>query len=128
MEQYDDTVNHYREGLTLRQNSLPPEYPDIAVPSYAVGTVLIKNDSPSEAETFFRRSLDIRQDVYEEGDWRIAQVESHLGRSLLHQQKYEEAEILLGKSRTVLEKAFGPDNAHTLRVIEDLNELTADRE
>ena len=89
---------------------------------------MIKNDSPSEAETFFRRSLDIRQDVYEEGDWRIAQVESHLGRSLLHQQKYEEAEILLGKSRTVLEKAFGPDNAHTLRVIEDLNELTADRE
>ncbi|NBC64082.1 MAG: tetratricopeptide repeat protein [Bacteroidetes bacterium] len=123
MEKYEDAFNHYQEGLILRQNTLPPDHPDIAVSSYAIGTVLIKDDRPSEAEPFLREALNIRKNVYEEGDWRVAQVESHLGRSLLLQQKFEEAKSFLEKSYPILMESLGPDNLHTVRTHEDLQNL-----
>jgi serine/threonine-protein kinase len=123
MEQFENAANHYREGLTLRQSSLPPNHPDIASSLYAIGTVLIKNDNPDVAESYFRDALEIRKIAYEEYDWRIAQVESHLGRSLLRQQRYEEATILLENSYPILEEELGSNNLNTQRTFEDIKEL-----
>ena len=82
---------------------------------------MIKDDNPSEAEPFLHDALDIRMSVYEDGDWRIAQIESYLGRSLLRQQRFEEAGVLLEKSYPILNEVLGPDNLHTQRTLEDLN-------
>jgi hypothetical protein len=39
--------------------------------------------------------LDVRERVYPQGDWRIAQAQSLLGASLIAQKRYAEAEPLL---------------------------------
>lgn len=128
MENFEEALNYYNEGLSLRRQTLPETHVDLASSLDALGLVYIKTDKPAEAEPLLREALEIRRQSMEEDDWRIAQVESHLGRSLLLQQKFEEAEVLLTKSRTVLEETLGPENIHTLRAIDDLNELAALRD
>ena len=125
MENHEEASQYYAEGLALRRRTLPAGHADIATSLNAVGYTAINKGEPENAEPFLREALEIRKQSYKENDWRIAEVESHLGRSLLLQHKYDEAEMLLVKSHSTLEEALGPDNFHTQKALEDLNELAA---
>lgn len=88
---------------------------------------MIETERAAEAESLLQEALEIRKNAFDEEDWRIAQVEAHLGRSLLYQHRLEEAEYLLHKSQASLLAKLGNNDLHTIRVQEDLKTLSAMR-
>ncbi len=120
---YANAAEYYSSALTLRHTSLPPDHPDIASSLDGLAVTFIETGRPAEAEPLLREALEIRMNAYDEDDWRIAQVEAHLGRSLLLQSKFSDAETLLLKSHASLQASRGDDDPHTLAALEDLNSL-----
>jgi eukaryotic-like serine/threonine-protein kinase len=117
---------YYSSALKLRRNSLPSDHTDIASSLDGLAVIYIETGRAAEAEPLLREALDIRMNAYDEYDWRIAQIEAHLGRSLLRQNKISDAEQLLLKSHTSLQASRGDDDPHTLAVLHDLNSLRSE--
>ena len=88
---------------------------------------MIETERAAEAESLLREALEIRKNAFDEDDWRIAQVEALLGRSLLYQNRLEEAEHLLHKSQASLLAKLGNNDLHTIRAQEDLETISAMR-
>jgi serine/threonine protein kinase len=89
-------VSVYRE-LLLRDpklRTLPADHPDRALALIQLGIVLLQFGQPGEAEPILRECLAIREKQMP-GDFRVFNARSLLGRALLGQQKYAEAEPML---------------------------------
>ena len=119
--------NFYHKGLQLRRKVLPPAHPDLVSSLIGLSVIMIETERAAEAESLLREALEIRKNAFDEEDWRIAQVEALLGRSLLYQNRLEEAEHLLHKSQASLLAKLGNNDLHTIRVQEDLETLSAMR-
>jgi thioredoxin-like negative regulator of GroEL len=85
----------------------------------------LKMEKPAEAEPLLREALDIRQQTYDENDWRVAQIKAHLAKSLLQLNQFDEAELLLLQSYTVLSDTLGAQDIHVQNVIRDIDLLYA---
>ena len=123
---FDSAASYFEEGLQLRRVSLPAGHPDIAASLDGLAMVFVETDRAGLAEPMLREALEIRLNAYEEQDWRVAQAEAHLGRSLLRQNKFAEAEPLLVKSYTSLQESRGEEDPHTVAVLRDLDSLRAE--
>src|SRR5262249_51820292 len=91
-----DAVSVYRE-LLLRDpklRTLPADHPDRALALIQLGIYLLQIDQPAVAEPVLRECLAIREKQMPD-DFRRFNACSLLGRALLDQQKFAEAEPLL---------------------------------
>jgi len=118
-----NAAEYYSSALNLRRTSLPPDHPDVASSLDGLAVILIETGRSAEAEPLLREALEIRINAYDEHDWRIAQVQAHLGRSLLRQNKFPDAEAFLLKSYASFQASRGDDDPHTLAALADLNSL-----
>jgi tetratricopeptide (TPR) repeat protein len=90
---------------------------------WSLGQCLLSAGKPAEAETVLRECLAIRQKHQPEW-WETFDTKSLLGRSLLCQKKYAEAEPFLLAGYEAKKKALGADApASQGRLIEDLQLL-----
>lgn len=114
IEEYTEAGTFFEEWLALRRLNFSKNHPDIAKSLFSLGNTLILLEQPSEAEPILRESLQIRQSIYEDQDLRVALVKSGLGRSLLHQQKFDAAAQYLFPAHTILLESLGEENSHVL--------------
>ena len=120
---YELAAQHFEEGLKLRRNSLPPTHPDIASSLDGLAVILIQTGQAAQAEPLLLEAISIRKKSFPESDWRIAQVEAHLGRSLLLQNRFTEARSILEKSYESLLESRGKEDIHTQSALDDLNSV-----
>ena len=69
--------------------------------------IQIARHEPARAEPVLRHLLEVRERFYPEGDWRIGQVQSLLGASLIAQGRASEAEPLLLEAAKTLKPIPG---------------------
>ncbi len=122
-KKYSDAAQYYGYSLEQRRNSLPENHPDIAGTLYAIGGVKIKKEDFEYAESVLREAVNLRTEIYDVDDTRIALAKARLGKSLLLQEKYAEAEILLIDSHEALSETVGADHRYTADVYQDLTAL-----
>jgi len=84
----------YRESLALRQKLLGEEHPAVAAALSRLGLLLEKEGKLDEATDLLRRCLNIREKTAPDS-WLTFHSRSALGGSLMRQQKYDQAELLL---------------------------------
>jgi eukaryotic-like serine/threonine-protein kinase len=72
-----------------------------------LGGLRLAEGALRDAETCFRRALDIRRRVHPPGHWRIAEASSRLGESLARARRFAEAESLLRDAYAWLQTAKG---------------------
>lgn len=87
------------------------------------GSMLLKTDHAIDAEPVLRQCLSIREAVFEEGDWRIANAMSNLGESLAKQLKMTEAESLLTGSANALHENEESPQSRTSEAIQRVVDL-----
>jgi tetratricopeptide (TPR) repeat protein len=83
-----------RHALAMRIKLLGEEHADTAVSLENLATVLSDQNNYAEAEPLVRKCLTIREKTIP-NDWPTFKARSVLGRSMLGQKKYAEAEPLL---------------------------------
>ena len=84
-----------RQAFELNQKKWLPTHPVVADSHRLLGKTLLAQRDPGGAEPMLRKSLEIRSEVFSEGDTRIAEAQSDLGSCLIELKRYEEAEELL---------------------------------
>lgn len=122
-ERFEEALNNYELSLKQRRGSLPANHSDIANTLYSAGGILIESGKMELAENYLREAVNIRREIYEPGDRRIAIAEARLGKCLLERKNYSEAEPLLVQSHLLLKDHFGEDDPLTKRVYADLKIL-----
>lgn len=122
--EYDRAEPLFRQAVALEERSLGPDHPEHAVTLNNLGTLLVqKGGSDAEAEPLLRRALAIRLDRLPAGNTKTASTRAVLGRCLLHQHRFAEAEEELNLALEALEQA-GPRAAPRLPgVVQDLARL-----
>jgi eukaryotic-like serine/threonine-protein kinase len=95
------------EALRLAGAVLPDDHPRLVLYRVNQARIQIARHQPASAEPILRHLLVLRQRFYPEGDWRIGQVQSLLGASLVAQGRAAEAEPLLLEAATVLKPIPG---------------------
>ena len=106
--EYGEAEAMLRRVLDTRVRTLGPADPLTALPMLHLGDILYEfGDRPDEAETFFRRALEIQRASLGEDD--LSQVHGlhSLGALLARQGRFDEAEPLLRRAYTLLAAALG---------------------
>ncbi len=111
----------FREAVALEEKSIGADHPDHAVTLTNLASLLmLKGGADAEAEGLLRTALAIRREKLPPGDSRTAYAQAMLGRSLLRQKRYEEAESALTRALADLRQA-GPRGASRIGgVLDDL--------
>jgi serine/threonine protein kinase/tetratricopeptide (TPR) repeat protein len=110
-----------REAVALEEKSIGPDHPDHAVTLTNLGSLLmLEGGADAEAEGLLRRALAIRREKLPPGDSRTAYTQALLGRSLLRQKRYEEAESALTGALTDLRQAGPRAESRVAAVLDDL--------
>jgi serine/threonine-protein kinase len=117
--EYERARPLFKEAISISEQTLGPTHPDLAITLNNYGAVLILAGGPyDEAEALLRRALAIRLDRLPPGDSRTAYTRSLLGRCLLLQKRYGEAEPELLGALADLRQA-GPRLQKRALVVED---------
>ena len=85
----------FEEAVRIARPQWGEDHPRVAVMMLNLARVQIARGRGGPAEPVLRHVLTLRQRTLPEGDWRIAQAMSLLGASLMAQQRYAEAELLM---------------------------------
>ncbi len=121
-----DQLHNYERALPLWREALSYFRKDersLAEVQESLGRCLLRAGKHVEAETVFRECLAIRQQMQLE-PWETFDTKSLLGKSLLCQKKYAEAESLLLAGYEAKKKALAVDTpASQGRLIEELQLL-----
>jgi serine/threonine protein kinase/tetratricopeptide (TPR) repeat protein len=103
----DEADAMLRDAIRIAQARLPADHPRVLGMVVGHARVQIARGDGAAAEPELRRVLAARQRLYSAADWRIAQVQSLLGASLLAQRRYAEAEPLMRAADERLQPIVG---------------------
>ena len=103
----DEAQAMLEECLRIAQPQLGGDHLRVVTYSVNLARVRIARDDAAATESSLRHALKIRAQVLAPGDWRIAQVQSLLGATLMAQRRYSEAEPLMLAADGVLEAIGG---------------------
>ncbi len=84
-----------REALESHRRVLGDEHPSTLYSIHEMGSLLLSQGEPAEAEPYFREALETRGRVMPEGHWTIWHTQSLLGRTLTGQSRFVAAEAML---------------------------------
>ncbi len=113
---------HLAESLALQAARLPADHLDLAQGRTLLGSLLLAEGRPAEAEAVLRAALTTRRAKLP-GHWLTANTESLLGAALLARGESSEAAPLLRGAVPVLERALGADDYRTREARERALEL-----
>lgn len=123
---YEQAGQLYQRALHLRLEHLPPQDPRIAESLYHLGIYYQRAKSDMEtAETYIRRSLEIRNSAYPTGHELIAESLRGLGGVLLARGKYTEAERYYSKALDIQKQVLGEKHPETLTTLNNMAILKA---
>ena len=83
------------QAVRIAGPELGRDHPRVISASLDLARVRIARGEAAATEAELRHALTVRQRLYSEGDWRVAQAQSLLGAALFAQKKYREAEPLM---------------------------------
>ena len=121
--EYTEAADSYSNSLNQRRSSLPINHPDISSTLVALGNIHLETEQYELAEEFYREHLTLRLENRDPDETTVALAQAKLGKSLLLQNKYNEAEPILLQSYSTLLMLLGEDNASAKDVFSDLTSI-----
>jgi serine/threonine-protein kinase len=104
----------FDEALRITRPQLGDDHPRVGLMVVNLARVQIARGRAASTEAALRRVLAMRERLLEPADWRIAQVKSLLGASLVAQARYEEAEPLMAAAAAGLKPLPGQQGRERL--------------
>jgi serine/threonine protein kinase len=114
-------------AITIAAPQLGNDHPRVITTWLDLARVRIALGQGAATEAGLRHALEIRQQLYPEADWRIAQAQSLLGAALFAQKKYAEAEPLMMAADRTLKPVPGRQQRELLANRERLSALLEQR-
>ncbi len=106
---------HYREAMAIQDRLLERIHPWAIQIRLNLASVLYSLEEFEETELLLREVVEIRKELHPEGHRQIGtSLVIGLGRFLMQQEKYAEAEAVLREGLAIYQTALGPDNSNTL--------------
>jgi tetratricopeptide (TPR) repeat protein len=103
----DEAIPLYREVLRIRERTLGPQHPEVAVSLNNLASAYLATGRHADAEALYLRSLEIRQEALGADHPRVANAYNNLA-SLYHRQgRFEEAETLYRRALEIREREIG---------------------
>ncbi|HEY0753735.1 MAG TPA: tetratricopeptide repeat protein [Ktedonobacteraceae bacterium] len=117
---YAEAEQLLQQALTMREQLVSPEHPDVAVSLNSLGALYVKQGKHAQAEPLFSRALAIAEKVHGPGHPAVATSLNNLATVYIEQRKYTDAELLYANALSISIQQFGPDNPLTLRYLNNL--------
>ena len=112
---YRGAEQYYREAMTTQDRLLERIHPRAIQIRLNLASVLFSLDEFDETELLLREVVDIRRELHPEGHRQIGtSLVIGLGRFLMQQKKYREAEPVIREGLAIYESTLGADNSNTL--------------
>jgi len=102
-------VDAAKRSLALMEEVLSPNHPDVAAAVNNLGSALADLERFDEAEPYFRRSIALREQLFGPDALALATPHYNLGELAFRRGDGKTALEEYGRSRTIVEKARGPD-------------------
>jgi CHAT domain-containing protein len=116
MGRYNDAEPLYQKSLTIREQQLGKNHPDVADSLHNLAYLYQEMDRYNEAEPLYQKALNIWQNQLGENHPNVATSLNNLGILYQEMRRYREAEPLLKISLAIREKQLGinhPDLAES---------------
>ncbi len=113
----------FRRALALREEILPPDHPDVASSTVALGVQLASADRFAEALPLYRRGLVSLEKRLGPEHRLVALTLRNLGNCYFSLGRYAEAEPVLLRSLAIREKIFGPEHPELVPTLWSLARL-----
>jgi serine/threonine protein kinase len=121
LQMLDDAATQLKQGELESQ-------PAVNAAAHAwVGQTYLDNGDPKKSEDHLRDAITLREHLYGQNDLSVAEARASLGRALIEQDRFDEAERYLLEARAVQERRLKPDDkalAATLNGIAVLQQHT----
>lgn len=109
---YGEALTFYQKALAIREKSLGPNHPDVAVILNNLAGLYHDLGLYSKVEPLLQRSLDIMVKAHGPDHPDVAVCLNNLATLYYTQGEYAKAEPLYQRSLKIGEKTYGPDNPH----------------
>ncbi len=113
----------YRRALAIREATLGPDHPDVAVSLNDLAGQLEATNRLHEAEEKYRRALAIRIAAHGPDSTEVAQSLNDLAGLLKATNRLVEAETMCRRALKIREERCGPDDPSVAQSMNDLAEL-----
>jgi tetratricopeptide (TPR) repeat protein len=121
--QYIEAETFYRRAISLGEQTLGPEHPDLATWLNNLGSLYWNQGKYEEAEPLYQRAIATGEKTLGSEHPDLAVWLNNLALLYNTQGKYEEMEPLFRRAIAIREKVFGPEHQHTVRLRENYEEL-----
>ncbi|HKQ79015.1 MAG TPA: tetratricopeptide repeat protein, partial [Blastocatellia bacterium] len=123
---YDEAIISAERLLTVRENALGPEHPDVALSLYNLANLYSDQDDNAKAKPLFQRALAIFEKALGPESHHVANSLNCL--AILHsdQGDYAKAEPMFQRALAISEKARGPEHPDTADLLHNLAALHHD--
>ncbi len=122
--QVDSAIDNFNRSLAQQDAAgLPQDHPNRTFPKSGLAVAMLQQDRFRDAEAIFRELLPIRREAFGETHRLSVEVEANLGRALLGQNRFDEAEQLIRPAYEFFLAGQGSANGNTRRTLADLRRL-----
>ena len=120
---YEEAISYYQKAVDFWR-SFDDQNLQMAYSLIGLGSALSEQGNPGEGETHIRRGLELRLETLDDNDLLVARARAALGRSLMLQDKNDEARTALEQAFTSFEEAGRQDNRRARRISNWLDALS----
>ncbi len=113
---YQEAQGYFEWALSITEQSLGPEHPEVAYPLLGLGTMYRVQGKYAEAEPLFQRALRIWEQSLGPEHPQVAVPLNNLAELYAEQGKYAKAEPLYLRALHICEQSLGPEHPRTQTV------------
>ncbi len=111
LEREEEARQNFLKSLAMQDAvDLPPDHLNRTFPTSGIAKIYRRQGRLDEAETLYRDMLAIRMNVLEEDHRLVSELKTNLASTLMEQQRYDEAEVLLLDAKERLVRDRGPED------------------
>ena len=99
-----------RTAFERAQAVMDPREPSYGVVLDNLGTLLLRDGKPAQAEQVHRKAIEHLRATHGEDHHELALTHANLGEALFQQQRYEEAQQVFAEGLRMNERSLGPDH------------------
>ncbi|MGA2882255.1 MAG: tetratricopeptide repeat protein [Bryobacteraceae bacterium] len=118
--QYKEAEQFYREAISVAEQRLGPEHPEVAVGLGSLGKLMLARRKFSDAERLLQRAEQIDRQNFAENHPRIGYDLCNEAMVALGRRHYADAEALFKKSEEILDKSLPPDHPEIGKLVANL--------
>jgi serine/threonine-protein kinase len=110
MGRYEEAKAWHERALSIREQALGPDHPDVAMSLNDLAVVLRQMGRYEEAKALYERALSIWEKALGPDHPHVAMLLNNLANMLDDMGRYEEAKALYERALSIWEKSLGPDH------------------